>query len=178
MTPERKDKTRRQNLTQCSFVRQSNLQSRTTIEGKLTNATYPEDNDFSHTRKGNNETSLWHPRVKNTPKHSHTETNLQINTYGTCALCMLRWQACMIHDDSSDDLRTKSKRALKAVLAKCTHLQVGAARFVGGYFGIPNRAAPRWSSPPSVIAMHIVLFIHDVYSGVVGDETGKCFCVS
>ncbi|CAM9803959.1 unnamed protein product [Ectocarpus fasciculatus] len=31
--------------------------------------------------------------------------------------------ACMIHDDSSDDLRTKSKRALKAILAKCTHLQ-------------------------------------------------------
>ena len=30
----------------------------------------------------------------------------------------------MIHDDSSDDLRTKSKRALKAILAKCTHLQV------------------------------------------------------
>ena len=30
----------------------------------------------------------------------------------------------MIHGDSSDDLRTKSKRALKAILAKCTHLQV------------------------------------------------------
>lgn len=35
-------------------------------------------------------------------------------------------QACMIHDDSSDDLRTKSKRALKGILAKCTHLQVRA----------------------------------------------------
>jgi hypothetical protein len=30
---------------------------------------------------------------------------------------------CMVHEDSSDDLRTKAKRALKAVLAKCTHLQ-------------------------------------------------------
>lgn len=42
-------------------------------------------------------------------------------------------QACMIHDDSSDDLRTKSKRALKAILAKCTHLQVhiqGIRRYV------------------------------------------------
>lgn len=31
--------------------------------------------------------------------------------------------ACMVHDDSSEDLKTKSKRALKAILAKCTHLQ-------------------------------------------------------
>lgn len=31
--------------------------------------------------------------------------------------------ACMVHEASSDDLKTKSKRALKAVLAKCTHLQ-------------------------------------------------------
>jgi len=31
--------------------------------------------------------------------------------------------ACMTHPDSSQDLQTKAKRALKAVLAKCTHLQ-------------------------------------------------------
>lgn len=31
--------------------------------------------------------------------------------------------ACMIHPDSSDDLQTKAKRAMKAILAKCTHLQ-------------------------------------------------------
>jgi 3-methyladenine DNA glycosylase AlkD len=31
--------------------------------------------------------------------------------------------ACMMHEDSSEDLQIKSKRALKAVLAKCTHLQ-------------------------------------------------------
>jgi len=31
--------------------------------------------------------------------------------------------ACMVHDDSSEDLQTKSKRALKAILAKCTHMQ-------------------------------------------------------
>merc|ERR1719146_629383 len=31
--------------------------------------------------------------------------------------------ACMVHQDSSEDLKTKSKRALKAILAKCTHLQ-------------------------------------------------------
>ena len=31
--------------------------------------------------------------------------------------------ACMVHEASSDDLKTKSKRALKAILAKCTHLQ-------------------------------------------------------
>lgn len=31
--------------------------------------------------------------------------------------------ACMVHDSSSDDLKTKSKRSLKAILAKCTHLQ-------------------------------------------------------
>ena len=31
--------------------------------------------------------------------------------------------ACFVHEDSSEDLKTKSKRALKAILAKCTHLQ-------------------------------------------------------
>ena len=31
--------------------------------------------------------------------------------------------ACMVHQDSSEDLKIKSKRALKAILAKCTHLQ-------------------------------------------------------
>lgn len=31
--------------------------------------------------------------------------------------------ACMVHEESSDDLKTKAKRALKAILAKCTHLQ-------------------------------------------------------
>jgi len=31
--------------------------------------------------------------------------------------------ACMVHEESSEDLKTKSKRALKAILAKCTHLQ-------------------------------------------------------
>ncbi|TMW62858.1 hypothetical protein Poli38472_005476 [Pythium oligandrum] len=31
--------------------------------------------------------------------------------------------ACMAHPNSSDDLKTKAKRALKSVLAKCTHLQ-------------------------------------------------------
>ena len=31
--------------------------------------------------------------------------------------------ACMVHNESSDDLQTKSKRALKAILAKCNHLQ-------------------------------------------------------
>jgi len=31
--------------------------------------------------------------------------------------------ACLVHHDSSEDLKTKSKRALKAILAKCTHLQ-------------------------------------------------------
>merc|ERR1712072_1380830 len=31
--------------------------------------------------------------------------------------------ACMVHQDSSEDLKTKSKLALKAILAKCTHLQ-------------------------------------------------------
>ena len=31
--------------------------------------------------------------------------------------------ACMVHEDSSEDLKTKAKRALKAILAKCTHLQ-------------------------------------------------------
>jgi 3-methyladenine DNA glycosylase AlkD len=31
--------------------------------------------------------------------------------------------ACMVHEDSSEDLKTKSKRALKGILAKCTHLQ-------------------------------------------------------
>jgi 3-methyladenine DNA glycosylase AlkD len=30
--------------------------------------------------------------------------------------------ACMTHPDSSEDLQTKSKRTLKSVLAKCTHL--------------------------------------------------------
>lgn len=30
--------------------------------------------------------------------------------------------ACMVHESSSDDLKLKSKRALKAVLAKCTHI--------------------------------------------------------
>mmetsp|Transcript_17957 Transcript_17957/g.56306 ORF Transcript_17957/g.56306 Transcript_17957/m.56306 type:complete len:224 (-) Transcript_17957:953-1624(-) len=29
--------------------------------------------------------------------------------------------ACMVHPDGSEDLKTKSKRALKAILAKCTH---------------------------------------------------------
>lgn len=33
--------------------------------------------------------------------------------------------ACMVHENSSEDLKTKAKRALKAILAKCTHLQVG-----------------------------------------------------
>mmetsp|Transcript_20619 Transcript_20619/g.66139 ORF Transcript_20619/g.66139 Transcript_20619/m.66139 type:complete len:508 (+) Transcript_20619:41-1564(+) len=33
-----------------------------------------------------------------------------------------RLLAVMMHDESSDDLKTKSKRALKAVLQKCTHL--------------------------------------------------------
>ena len=28
----------------------------------------------------------------------------------------------MVHVDSSEDLKTKAKRALKAILAKCTHL--------------------------------------------------------
>jgi hypothetical protein len=28
----------------------------------------------------------------------------------------------MVHDASSEDLKTKAKRALKAILAKCTHL--------------------------------------------------------
>jgi len=36
----------------------------------------------------------------------------------------------MIHEDSSEDLKNKSKRALKAVLAKCTHLQVRYRRFL------------------------------------------------
>jgi 3-methyladenine DNA glycosylase AlkD len=31
--------------------------------------------------------------------------------------------ACMVHEESSEDLKSKSKRALKAILAKCTHLQ-------------------------------------------------------
>ncbi len=31
--------------------------------------------------------------------------------------------ACMVHDSSSDDLKMKSKRSLKAILAKCNHLQ-------------------------------------------------------
>lgn len=31
--------------------------------------------------------------------------------------------ACMVHEESSEDLQTKSKRALKGILAKCTHLQ-------------------------------------------------------
>lgn len=31
--------------------------------------------------------------------------------------------ACMVHEDSSEDLKTKAKRALKGILAKCTHLQ-------------------------------------------------------
>jgi tellurite resistance protein len=31
--------------------------------------------------------------------------------------------ACMTHEAASEDLKTKSKRALKAVLGKCTHLQ-------------------------------------------------------
>jgi len=31
--------------------------------------------------------------------------------------------ACMIHPDSSDDLQTKAKRAMKAILSKCTHLK-------------------------------------------------------
>lgn len=31
--------------------------------------------------------------------------------------------ACMVHEDSSEDLKTKAKRALKAILSKCTHLQ-------------------------------------------------------
>lgn len=31
--------------------------------------------------------------------------------------------ACLVHQDSSDDLKSKSKRAIKAILAKCTHLQ-------------------------------------------------------
>ena len=30
--------------------------------------------------------------------------------------------ACMVHVDSSDDLQTKSKRALKSILTKCNHL--------------------------------------------------------
>lgn len=30
--------------------------------------------------------------------------------------------ACMVHEESSEDLKTKAKRALKAILAKCTHL--------------------------------------------------------
>merc|ERR1712166_1219457 len=35
--------------------------------------------------------------------------------------------ACMTHPDSSQDLQTKAKRALKAVLSKCTHLQARRA---------------------------------------------------
>lgn len=31
--------------------------------------------------------------------------------------------ACMRHPDSSDDLQTKAKRALKGIVAKCTHLE-------------------------------------------------------
>jgi 3-methyladenine DNA glycosylase AlkD len=31
--------------------------------------------------------------------------------------------ACMVHEESSEDLKTKSKRGLKAILSKCTHLQ-------------------------------------------------------
>ncbi|KAF1333966.1 Sperm-associated antigen 6, partial [Globisporangium splendens] len=31
--------------------------------------------------------------------------------------------ACIIHPNSSDDLKTKAKRVLKSILAKCTHLQ-------------------------------------------------------
>lgn len=31
--------------------------------------------------------------------------------------------ACMVHNESSEDLKAKSKRALKSVLSKCTHLQ-------------------------------------------------------
>lgn len=42
-------------------------------------------------------------------------------------------KACMIHEDSSEDLKNKSKRALKAVLAKCTHLQVRHPRFLRAY---------------------------------------------
>lgn len=30
--------------------------------------------------------------------------------------------ACMVHHDSSEDLQTKTKRALKAILAKCNHM--------------------------------------------------------
>jgi 3-methyladenine DNA glycosylase AlkD len=30
---------------------------------------------------------------------------------------------CMIHEESSEDLKTKAKKALKAIIAKCTHLQ-------------------------------------------------------
>jgi hypothetical protein len=47
--------------------------------------------------------------------------------------------ACMVHENSSEDLKTKSKRALKAILAKCTHLQV--------LFAHPPRGPPLASWP-------------------------------
>ena len=36
--------------------------------------------------------------------------------------CLRRLLAVYLHTDSSDDLKTKAKRALKSVIQKCTHL--------------------------------------------------------
>lgn len=50
----------------------------------------------------------------------HTPDHAQALAEGDVLRHML---ACMVHPDSSEDLKSKSKRALKSVLAKCTHLQ-------------------------------------------------------
>lgn len=50
----------------------------------------------------------------------HTPDHAKSLAEGDCLRHLL---ACMVHEESSEDLKTKSKRALKAILAKCTHLQ-------------------------------------------------------
>jgi 3-methyladenine DNA glycosylase AlkD len=51
---------------------------------------------------------------RHTPDHSRSVAEADV---------LRHLLACMVHPNSSDDLKTKAKRALKSVLAKCTHLQ-------------------------------------------------------
>ena len=54
---------------------------------------------------------------------SHLLTSSRLTSFTRVSGDVLRHLlACMVHGDSSEDLKTKAKRALKAILAKCTHL--------------------------------------------------------
>jgi hypothetical protein len=79
--------------------------------------------------------------------------------------------ACMVHGDSSEDLKTKAKRALKAILAKCTHLAA---------------LQPLLRDAPMKVQKYVLrqfsqLLPHDVEARrafvQVRRKAAKCFCI-